>query len=82
MSLTANKLVTLVYIRYYKTLLFEKKNNTVPQVLNQGLDGSLYLATNPNWDMLRKARIGRSLEHENRVFSINLQENYLRKGTF
>jgi hypothetical protein len=33
--------------------LFEKKNNTVPQALSQGLDESLYLATNPNWDMLR-----------------------------
>ena len=34
-------------------LLFEKKNHTVPQALNQGLDGSLYLSTNPNLDMLR-----------------------------
>ena len=34
-------------------LFFEKKHNTVPQVLNQGLDGSLYLATNPNWDIVR-----------------------------
>jgi hypothetical protein len=34
-------------------LLFEKKHNTVPQVLNQGLDGSLYLATNPNWNIVR-----------------------------
>ena len=37
---------------------FEKKNNMVPQVLNQGLDGSLYVATNPNWDMLRNPLVG------------------------
>jgi hypothetical protein len=35
------------------TKWFERRNLMVPQVLNQGLDGSLYLATNPNWDMLR-----------------------------
>ena len=28
-------------------------NNMIPQVLNAGLDGSLYLATNPNKDLLR-----------------------------
>ena len=33
--------------------LFERDNNTVPQALNMGLDGSLYLTTNPNKDMLR-----------------------------
>ena len=32
-------------------------NNTIPQVLNAGLDGSLYLATNPNKDMLRNPLI-------------------------
>jgi len=30
-----------------------KANNTVPQVLNQRLNGELYLTTNPNQDMLR-----------------------------
>ena len=34
-------------------LLFDIKNHTVPQVVSQGLDGSLYLATNPNWDIVR-----------------------------
>jgi hypothetical protein len=34
-------------------LLFEHPNHTVPQVLNQGLDGSLYLATNPGPGWLR-----------------------------
>ena len=38
-------------------LLFEKKHNTIPQALNQGLDGSLYLATNPNWDIVRNPLI-------------------------
>lgn len=31
----------------------QRYNNAVPQVLNKGLDGSLYIATNPNMDMLR-----------------------------
>lgn len=34
-------------------LVSQRYNNLVPQVLNQGLDGSLYIATNPNLDMLR-----------------------------
>jgi len=34
-------------------LLTERFNNTVPQALNKGLDGSLYIATNPNMDVLR-----------------------------
>jgi hypothetical protein len=34
-------------------LLLEKPNASVPQALNQGLDGSLYLATNPNRNILR-----------------------------
>jgi hypothetical protein len=38
-------------------LLFERKHNTIPQALNQGLDGSLYLATNPNWDIVRNPLI-------------------------
>ncbi len=43
-------------------LWFEKKNCDVPQVLNQGLDGSLYLATNPNWDCLRNPLLAYPLE--------------------
>ena len=31
----------------------QRYNNTVPQVLNKGLDGCLYIATNPNMDILR-----------------------------
>lgn len=34
-------------------LVLERPNVTVPQVLNQGLDGSLYLATNPGPGWLR-----------------------------
>lgn len=33
--------------------ILNKPNHTVPQVLNQGLDGSLYVATNPGPGMLR-----------------------------
>lgn len=33
--------------------LFEAKNHYVPRVLNQGLDGSIYLATNPGPGFLR-----------------------------
>jgi hypothetical protein len=34
-------------------LLSSRPNHTVPQVLNQGLDGSLYVATNPGPGMVR-----------------------------
>ncbi len=34
-------------------LLFERDNRNVPQSLNTGLDGSLYLLTNPSLGMLR-----------------------------
>lgn len=34
-------------------LLSARSNNTVPQIMSTGLDGSIYLATNPNLDMLR-----------------------------
>ena len=35
------------------TLLFDHRNHTVPQTLNQGLDGSFYLATNTGPGYLR-----------------------------
>ena len=38
-------------------LALTRRNNTIPQALNAGLDGSLYLATNPNKDMLRNPLI-------------------------
>ena len=34
-------------------LASQRYNNLIPQVLNKGLDDSLYIATNPNLDMLR-----------------------------
>ena len=43
-------------------LWFERKNQTLPQVLNRGLDGSLYLATNPNWDMLRNPLVAHPMQ--------------------
>ena len=35
------------------TLCSQRYNNTVPQALNMTLDGRLYVATNPNMDVLR-----------------------------
>ncbi len=45
-------------------LLSEKPNASVPQALNQGLDGSLYLATNPNRDMLRNPLVAYPLVND------------------
>jgi hypothetical protein len=42
-------------------LLLEHANHTVPQILNQGLDGSLYLATNPGPGWLRNPLLAYTL---------------------
>jgi len=47
-------------------LLFEHANHTVPQVLNQGLDGTLYLATNPGPGWLRNPLLAYAV-HDGRV---------------
>jgi hypothetical protein len=44
-------------------LLLEKSNASVPQALNQGLDGSLYLTTNPNRDILRNPLVAYPLNN-------------------
>lgn len=43
-------------------LLVARANITVPQVLNQGLNGDMYLATNPGPGMLRNPLLGYQLD--------------------
>jgi hypothetical protein len=61
-------------------LLFEHPNHTVPQVLNQGLDGSLYLATNPGPGWLRNPLLAYALRGQDFVEPLIIHDEQHIRG--
>ena len=60
--------------------LFDHPNHTVPQVLNQGLDGSLYLATNPGPGWLRNPLLAYALRDQRFVAPVVIHDEQNIRG--
>jgi hypothetical protein len=60
--------------------LFDHPNHTVPQVLNQGLDGSLYLTTNPGPGWLRNPLFAYTLREQTFIDPVIIHDEQNIRG--